>query len=288
MPEYEQYSTSASQSKSYNNNTGHYFNINTPINKGHYGSLNANARYNYSDAKSYSQSNSAPYNGNPFVGENNELMEEEQLAAITLNRRSSESSNRSHQQSLGLQSNYYTYFDGEADAHIEVRMNLNTNSGFQSSTEHQQTDYLQYGDSVWHYLRESIAPDHSERIELSASGGFSFGPKKFRQNLNFSYEFSHNNNESERVYYDLTNDHQRLDSISTYQRTKRDAHGISIDYSVHFNRLGFSQNVRFAPTRDTYHYERKDGVMADTTQQAPTLNALPISRIDSHRIILST
>ena len=77
MPEYEQYSISASQSKSYNNNTGHYFNINTPINKGHYGSLNANARYNYSDAKSYSQSNSATYNGNPFVGENNELMDEE-------------------------------------------------------------------------------------------------------------------------------------------------------------------------------------------------------------------
>ena len=102
MPEYEQYSTSASQSKSYNNNTGHYFNINTPINKGHYGSLNANVNYNYSDAKSYSQSNSATYNGNPFVGENNELMDEEQLAAITLNRRSSETSSRSHQHSLGL------------------------------------------------------------------------------------------------------------------------------------------------------------------------------------------
>ena len=172
--------------------------------------------YNYIDSQSYSQSNSATYNGNPFVGENNELMEEEQLAVITLNRRSSESSNRSHQQSLGLQSNYYTYFDGEADAHIEVRMNLNTNNRFQSSTELQQTDYLQYGDSVWHYLRESIAPNHSERIDLSASGGFSFGPKKFRQNITFSYEFSHNNSTSERVYYDLTNNHQRLDSISTY------------------------------------------------------------------------
>lgn len=274
MPEYEQYSTSASQSKNYNNSTYHDFSINTPINLGNYSSiLNANVNYNYIDSQSYSQSNSATYNDNPFVSENNELMEEEQLAAITLNRRSSETSSRSHQQSLNLQSNYYQYFDGESNAHIEVRMNLNTNNRFQSSTERQQTDYLQYGDSVWHYLRESIAPNHSERIDLSASGGFSFGPKKFRQNITFSYEFSHNNSTSERVYYDLTNNHQRLDSISTYQRTKTDAHRISIDYSFHFNRLGFSQNVRFVPTRETYHYERKDGVMADTTQQAPTLNA---------------
>ena len=272
MPEYEQYSTSASQSKNYNNSTSHSFNISTPINLGNYSNLNANVNYNYSDSKSYSQSNAATYNGNPFVGENNELMEEEQLAAITLNRRSSETSSRSHQQSLGLQSNYYQFFDGEANAHIEVRMNLNTNSRFQSSTEQQQTDYLQYGDSVWHYLRESVAPTNSERLDLSARSGFSFGPEKFRQNLDFNYEFSHNNSESERIYYDLTNNHQRLDSISTYQRTKTDAHRISIDYSFHFNRLGFSQNVRVTPTRETYHYERKDGVMADTTQQAPTLN----------------
>ncbi len=272
MPEYEQYSTSASQSKNYNNNTTHNFNISTPINLGNYGSLNANVNYNYSDSKSHNQSNAATYNGNPFVGENNELMDEERLTAITLNRRNSETSSHSHQQSLGLQSNYYQYFEGEANAHIEVRMNLNTNSRFQSSTEQQQTDYLQYGDSVWHYLRVSIAPTNSERLDLSASGGFSFGPKKFRQNLNFNYEFSHNNSESERVYYDLTNNHQQLDSISTYQRTKTDAHRISINYSFHFNRLSFSQNVRFTPTRETYHYERKDGVMADTTQQAPTLN----------------
>jgi hypothetical protein len=219
MPEYEQYSTSASQSKNYNNSTYHNFSINTPINLG--SSLNANVNYNYIDSQSYSQSNAATYNGNPFVGENNELMEEEQLAAITLNRRSSESSNRSHQQSLGLQSNYYTYFDGEADAHIEVRMNLNTNSGFQSSTEHQQTDYLQYGDSVWHYLRESIAPDHSESIGLSASGGFSFGPKKFRQNLNFNYEFT-----KERVGYFET------ETLKEFFRAVADQAGMNIHIKV--------------------------------------------------------
>jgi len=272
MPEYEQYSTSASQSKSYNNNTGHYFNINTPINKGHYGSLNANVNYNYSDAKSYSQSNSATYNGNPFVGENNELMDEEQLAAITLNRRSSETSSRSHQHSLGLQSNYYQYFNGEANAHIEARINLNTNNRFQSSTERQQTDYLQYGDSVWHYLRESIAPSNSERLSLSARGGFEFGPEKLRQSLNFNYEFVHDNSESERIYYDLTNNHQLLDSISTSEQTKSDAHHIGIDYHFRYKRLGFTQNAMIIPTRETYHYERKDGVIADTTQQAPLLN----------------
>ena len=270
MPEYEQYSTSASQSKNYDNNTSHNFSVSTPLKAGN---LNANVNYSYSDSKSHSQSSSATYNGNPFTGENNELMDEEQLAGITLNRRSSESSSRSHQQSLNMQSNYYKYFEGEADAHMEVRMNLNTNKRFQSSTERQQTDYLQYGDSVWRYLRESLSPTNSERLSLSARGGFDFGPEKLRQSMTFTYEFTHNNSESERIYYDLTNNHQRLDSISTYQHTKTDAHNISIDYHFNFKRIGFSQNVRIAPTRETYHYERKDGVMADTTQQAPLLNA---------------
>ncbi|MBO4431663.1 MAG: outer membrane beta-barrel protein [Bacteroidaceae bacterium] len=269
MPEYEQYSTSASQSKNYDSNTSHNFNISTPLKAG---SLNANVNYSYSDSKSHSQSSSATYNGNPFVGENNELMDEEQLAGITLNRRSSESSSRSHQQTVNMQSNFYQYFEGDANAHMEVRMNLNTNSRFQSSTEQQQTDYVQYGDSVWRYLRENIAPTNSERLGLTARGGFDFGPEKLRQALTFTYEFTHNNSESERVYYDLTNNHQRLDSISTYQQTKTDAHNISIDYRLNFKRFGFSQNIRIAPTRDTYHYERKDGVMADTTQQAPLLN----------------
>ena len=272
MPEYEQYSTSTSQSKNYNNSTNHDFNINKWTKTG--GGLNASGGYNYSDSKSHSQSNSATYNGNPFVGENNELVDEEQLAAITLNRRSSESSSHSHQQSLFLQSNFYQYFGRKANAHIDVNMNLNTNSRFQSSTERQQTDYLQYGDSVWRYLRENISPTHSERIGFSARGGFSFGPKTFRQNVDFRYEFTHDNNESERISYDLMNNHQRLDSISTYQRTKTDAHQIEIDYSTHFKNFGFSQNVAVAPSRETYHYERKDGVMADTTQQAPTLNLM--------------
>lgn len=270
MPEYEQYSTSASQSKNYDSNTSHNFSVSTPLKAG---GLNANVNYSYSDSKSHSQSSSATYNGNPFTGENNELMDEEQLAGITLNRRSSESSSRSHQQSLNMQSNYYKYFEGEADAHMEVRMNLNTNKRFQSSTERQQTDYVQYGDSVWRYLRESLSPTNSERLSLSARGGFDFGPEKLRQNMTFTYEFTHNNSESERVYYDLMDNCQRLDSISTYQHTKTDAHNISIDYRLNFNRFGFSQNVRIAPTRETYHYERKDGVMADTTQQAPLLNA---------------
>lgn len=269
MPEFEQYSTSASQSKNYDNNTSHNFNLSTPIKDGF---LSANVNYNYSDSKSHSQSNSATYNGNPFVGENNELMDEEQLAGITLNRRSSESSSHSHQQQVNVQSNFYQYFDGEANAHMDVRMNLSTNNRFQSSTERQQTDYLQYGDSVWRYLRENTAPTNSERLSLSASGGFSFGPKTFRQSLDFTYEFTHNNSESERLYYDLTNNHERLDSISTYQRTKTDAHNISINYNFSFKRFGFSQNIRITPTRDTYRYERKDGVMADTTQQTPTLN----------------
>lgn len=269
MPEYEQYSTSTSQSKNYDSNTSHNFGISTPLKAG---SLNANVNYSYSDSKSHSQSSSATYNGNPFVGENNELMDEEQLAGITLNRRSSESSSRSHQQTVNMQSNFYKYFDGEANAHIEVRMTLNTNKRFQSSTERQQTDYVQYGDSVWRYLRESLSPTNSERLGLTARGGFDFGPEKLRQSMTFTYEFTHNNSESERVYYDLTNNHQRLDSISTYQQTKTDAHNISIDYRLNFKRFGFSQNIRIAPTRDTYHYERKDGVMADTTQQAPLLN----------------
>ena len=268
MPEYEQYSTSTSQSKNYNNNTSHNFSLNQWVKKG---SLYTNVNYTNSDSKSHNQSNAATYNGNPFVGENNELMDEEQLAGITLNRRSSETSSHSHQQSVNMQSTFYQYFGEKSNAHMEVRMNLNTNSRFQASTEQQQTDYLQYGDSVWRYLRESIAPTNSERLGVSARGGFSFGPKKFRQNLDCSYEFTHNNSESERIYYDLTNNHQQLDSISTYQRTKTDAHNIGINYNFNFKCIGFSQNVMIAPTCETYHYERKDGVMADTTQQAPIL-----------------
>jgi hypothetical protein len=86
------------------------------------------------------------------------------------------------------------------------------------------------------------------------------------------------------------NNRQRLDSISTYQHTKTDAHNISVDYRFNFKRISFSQNVRIAPTRDTYLYERKDGVMADTTQQAPLLNAttnLSYRISQSHSVSLS-
>lgn len=268
MPEYEQYTTSTSLSKNYNNNTTHYLNITKQLKTG---ALFANVNYSNGDAKSHGQSNDATYNGNPFTGDNNELMDEEQLAAITLNRRSSEDWTHSHQQSFNMQTNFYHYSVGKMNT-AQVRMTLNTNNRYESSTERQQTDYLQYGDSVWRYLRESIAPANSIHFTVAANSGFDFSSKKFRQNIDFSYEFTHDNDESERVYYDLTNNHQQLDSISIYQRIKTDGHHIGISYNASFKNLSFSQNITLVPTRETYHYERKDGVMADTTQQASLLH----------------
>ncbi len=275
MPEYEQYSISSNESKNYTSTTSHNMNFNTPINNYH-GNVSASAYYRYNDNRSQQRNSNATYSGNPFAGENNELLDEEALKPISLNRRTSESQSRSHQQSFGIQSNFYYTFDGNETfeyPHVNIRFSYDGNHIYGSSTERQQTDYLQYGDSVWSYYRQSITPSNTNYLRLSAEYGFNFGSDLFRQGMNFLYEFSNNKNESERVVYDLLNNHQRLDSISTHQLNTTIEHRMQLSYNLRIKNFSFSQNIGFYPKRQSYQYERRDGVGADTTLTAPTINA---------------
>ncbi len=278
MPDYEQYSISSSESKSYSNNISQNLSLSGQVSKGeNYGYLSGNVNYNYSDDQSYNRNTNSSYSGNPYGGENKELLDEASLRAIGLNRTSSESKSRSHQQNYTIGSYYSQGFKGNKtfnNPSLNVRMNYSNSQRYGSSTERQQTEYLQYGDSVWSYHRQSISPGHNNRLSLSADFGFSIGSsKKTRQHISFSYEFSHNNGESERVYYDLMNNHQLLDSISTYERNMTTDHRIGLNYNLSIKSFNISQNVTFVPTRQSYEYVRRDGVRADTTMQAPLTNA---------------
>ena len=277
MPDYEQYSISSGESKSYSNSTNHNLNLSGRVSKkDNSGYLSGNVSYSYNDNQSYSRNTNASYNGNPYGGENKELLDEASLRAIGLNRTSSESKSRSHQQNYTIGSYYSKSFEGNKTFNfpsLNVRMNYSNSQRYGSSTERRQTDYLQYGDSVWSYHRQSISPGHNNRLSLSADFGFNFGSEKTRQHVNFSYEFTHNDSESERVYYDLTNNHQRLDSISTHERNLMTEHRIGLSYDITIKNFTINQNFTFVPTRQSYEYMRRDGVRADTTVHAPIMNA---------------
>ena len=278
MPEYEQYSISSNESKSYSNSTNHNLNLSGRVSKkDNSGYLSGNVSYSYNDNQSYSRNTNASYSGNPYGGENKELLDEASLRAIGLNRSSSESQSRSHQQNLNMQTSYSQGFEGNKTfqyPNLSVRMNYSNNRGYGSSTSRQQTDYLQYGDSVWSYHRQSISPNNTNRLTFAADYGFTLGSsKKIRQHISFSYEFAHLDNESDRVYYDLTNNHQQLDSISTHERNLRTEHRIGLNYDVTIKNISISQNVTFVPTRQSYEHIRLDGVRADTTVHAPFTNA---------------
>ena len=278
MPDYEQYSISSGESKSYSNSTNHYLNLSGRVSKkDNSGYLSGNVSYSYSDNQSYSRNTSASYSGNPYGSENKELLDEASLRAIGLNRSSSESQSRSHQQNLNMQTSYSQGFEGNKTfqyPNLSVRMNYSNNRGYGSSTSRQQTDYLQYGDSVWSFHRQSISPNNTNRLTFAADYGFTLGSsKKIRKHISFSYEFTHNDNESDRVYYDLTNNHQRLDSISTHERSLTTEHRIGLSYDITIKNISISQNVTFVPTRQSYEHIRLDGVRADTTVHAPLTNA---------------
>ena len=273
MPGFEQYSQSTNQSKTYRNNTSHNFGASGMIGeKG--GFWNANINYYNTDTRSHSQDNGASYSGDPFASEDSQQPDEQQLKAIGLNRRSSQQQQRSHTEDISMNGSYSKYFDGEKhSSSLNISANMNRSHQYSSTTEKQHTDYLQYADSVWSYHRQSTSPVESGRLRLRSEYGYDFGPKHFRQHLKLAYEYSHNYQESELTYYDLTNQGKRIDSISTYSKDLTDAHRMSIGYNFNYKRLYLDQSYACIPTRENYQYHRHDGVKADTILKAPLYNA---------------
>ena len=269
MPDYEQYAVSSEKSINYDNSTNHNLSVDGNMNDCYW---NAQLNYDNSDHQNYRRNNDATYIGNPFAGENNEWLDETILKTIGLTRTTSESHTRSHQQRINLSTSFSKYSldlqRKKAFKGIDVRMDYSNSRQYGSSTTWLQTDYLQYGDSVWSYRRHSIAPTRTESLSLSADIGFNLGSKRLPQDLNITYEFRSDNDENERVYYDLTNNHQRLDSISTYERNLTNTHSLRLSYSIHIKKFDINQSITFLPTNHHYEYERQDGVKADTTLQA--------------------
>ncbi|MBR6893764.1 MAG: hypothetical protein IKN15_11130 [Bacteroidaceae bacterium] len=273
MPEYEQYSISTSESKNYNNNTGHNLSANGMLTER--GFWNINTNYSYNDSQDYDRSSNASYSGNPYGGENNELLDETQLKAIGLNRQTSESQSRSHQQQYSINGHFNSSFEGNKVfkyPSISFNVAYSGNEQYGSSTEWQQTDYLQYGDSVWTYRRRNITPSNSGRFTASTDYGFQFGPEKLRQRINLTYEFEHDCNERDNVYYDLMNDGRQLDSLSSHERTMNVEHRIQANYNINIKGVNLSVNVAYMPTRNRYEYVRLDGVKADTTQHTADIS----------------
>ena len=274
MPGFEQYSQSTNQSKIYSNSTNHNLTANGMIGeKG--GFWNTNIYYSNVDTRSHSQSTETNYSGDPYGGEDNQLLDEQQLKAIGLNRRSSQQQRRSHLESFTMNSSYSKYFEGNDKHNSSVSFNMDMNRSRQhnSTTERQQTDYLQYADSVWSYHRQSTSPVESGRLRLRTEYSYDFVTKRVRHYLRLGYEYSHNYQESELTYHDLEHQGKRIDSISTYTKDLTDAHRIGINYNFSFKRLRMEQAFAVIPTRNNYHYERRDGVQADTILKAPLYNS---------------
>ena len=273
MPEHEQYSTSKSESKSFRNSTSHDLSANGVLKERSFWNIRGN--YNYNDSQEYSKSSDASYSGNPYGGENNELLDETQLRVIGLNRQTSERQSRSHQQQYSINGHFNTSFEGNKVfkyPSISFNVDYSGNKQYGSSTEWQQTDYLQYGDSVWTYRRRNLTPSNSGRFSASTDYGFEFGPEKLRQHITLTYEFEHDYTERDNVYYDLMNDGRQLDSLSSHERTMNVEHRIQANYNINIKGVNISVNAAYMPTRNSYEYVRLDGVKADTTQHTADIN----------------
>ena len=260
MPGYQQYSQNSGNNKNYNSNTDQRLRADGKIGKKG-GNWNTDLSFGYTDSRSHNTSNSATYKDNPFQGDTHELMSEDSLRAIGLNRTTSESHTRSHSMNVGWSGRYSVSIGEDDKNNLGVNFNIRNSRSHSTNEETRSTEYLQFGDSVWNYRRQQTSPSTSHNYSVNA-----FYNRKLTKmhSLRISQLYSYNDSESDRNYFDMENNMQRLDSLSShnYNSTQRNQTGIRLYFN--WDRISFDAGTEVSLANQTYEYLRRDGISADT------------------------
>ena len=260
MPGYQQYSQNTSSNRSYSSSTDQRLRADGKIGeKG--GNWNTDFGFGYSDSRSHSNSNSATYKDNPFRGDTHELMSEDSLRAIGLNRTTNESHSRSHSMNWNWRGRYTLNFGEDNKNNLGVNFNIRNSRSHTTGEEIRSTEYLQYGDSVWNYRRQQTSPSTNHNYSVDAFYNYKLTKM---HSIRVSQLFAYNDSESDREYFDMENDMQRLDSLSShnYNSTRREQTGVRIYFN--WEHISFDAGTEVSVSNQTYDYARLDGIGADT------------------------
>ena len=272
MPGYQQYSQRKGNNRNYNNRTNQR--LQAEGNIGKRSNWNTSANFSYNDSRSHNENQSATYRDNPFREGTQQLISEDSLRAIALNRTTSQSHSRSHSHNLNWRGRYSTRFGADDKNNVGVNFTLSRDRSHSTSEEIQRTDYLQYTDSVWAYHRQAVGVSASRSARVDAFYNRKLGKM---HSIRLSQLFSYRSSDSDRDYFDMERDMQRLDSISThtYNMTRNNQTGARL--YLNWEHFSFDVGADVSLTDQAYEYLRHDGVQADTAVTnllyTPSLNS---------------
>lgn len=276
MPEYEQYSRSASSSKSYN--SVYSQNLSGSGRAGERGSWSANANYNTSNNHSNDWSESSTYKANPLTEDGKELLNESELRNIGLTNVTNDRHQRRYSDNLSFGGYYGIRLKGEFYPSLSVSVNYGHDHSYSTNYEKRRNEYLQFADSVWSYERYSTSPNNVDRFSLSTNLHLYYSRKNSdaSHSIDFRYELISNHTRGGTEVYDAANSMAYIDSLSTRNRNSVIEHTMSANYNFDYKSLYINFNLRVVPTERSYRNELMDGFVADTTihgiRIAPSIN----------------
>ena len=265
MPDYQQYSRGTSQSKSYNNSYNQYISGSGNIRK--VGSISASMNISSSNTHSHDWSKEATYNDNPFTADGQELLSEQELRAIGLTNITNNRHQRRYNDNMTFSANFNKSFNKKVRSHISVSTNYSHNHSYNTNYEKRETEYLQYGDSVWSYERYSTSPNNSDNFRMSANYSLYLNKQDspFNYNVEFSYTYSNNTSVGGTNVYDVANGMAFIDSLSTRNRNTTIEHNMTARYNFSYKSIRINLSMGVSPMERGYRNEQMDGFVADTT-----------------------
>ena len=265
MPDYQQYSRGTSQSKSYTNTYSQYLSGNGSWAK--VGSISASMNISSSNTHSHDRSEEATYNDNPFTADGQELLSEQELRAIGLTNITNNRHQRRYSDNMNFSANYSKSFNKKVRSHISINTNYSHNHSYSTNYEKRETEYLQYGDSVWSYERYSTSPNNTDNFRMSANYSLYISKQgsPYNNTIEFSYSYTNNTSVGGTNVYDVANNMAFIDSLSTRNRNTTIGHDMTARYNFSFNSFRINLRMTVSPMERGYRNELMDGFVADTT-----------------------
>lgn len=272
MPDYQQYEHSSSGSKSYNNSFSQFLSASGNIRK--VGQINANMNFSSSNTHSHDWSKEATYNDNPFTADGKDMLSDSELRAIGLTNITNNRHQRRYNDNMNVNAYYSKSYHDKVESHISINTSYSHNHSYSTNYEKRQTEYLQYGDSVWSYERYSTSPNNSDNFRIGATYNMSIskGISPIRHDIEFSYSYSDNTSVGATNVYDVANGMALIDSLSTRNRNTNIGHEMSVRYYFMYNDLRLNFSMAVFPVEQSYRNELMDGFVADTTVHSIRFN----------------
>jgi len=263
MPDYQQYSRGTSQSKSYNNSYNQYISGSGSLGK--VGSINASVNISSSNNHSRYRSEEATYKDNPFTADGQELLNEQELRAIGLTNITNNQHQRRYNDNMNFNASYHKPLSRSSN--LSVNTYYTHNHSYSTNYEKRETEYLQYGDSVWSYERYSTSPNNTDFYRMSANYSLYLNKQDspFNYNVEFSYTYSNNTSVGGTNVYDVANNMAFIDSLSTRNRNTTIGHAMTARYNFSYKSIRINLSMGVSPMERGYRNEQMDGFVADTT-----------------------